>query len=233
MGISLCTSVFGQNQDAIAWTGIGVNLPITKKFELKAESQIRLDNNMSRLQNVYGEIGGGYRIIKGLKAGAVYRYARKNSGDYFWNENRLSTWLSYRYKFNFGLNVRLKTRHQFAFDRFGEVNGIEPLRKHVWRTSLKMSFKSDDLKIVSPFVSGEIFHGLSPKNETGDWLDTYRLRVGLDFDLPDRHSLMVFYMYEHENRSIDNNLHIYCLQWNYEIKSLWKWKSVKAKRKAD
>lgn len=231
VAIFVLSSAFShaQDQDAIAWTGVGISLPITKKFELSGETQIRLDNNMSRLQNVYGEVGGDYELFKDVKAGMVYRYARKNSGDFFWNENRLTTYISYKLDLIKGLDLRLKTRHQFSFDRFSVVNNIDPLRKHIWRTSIKLDYQHDSLKLLNPFVSAEVFHSLSPKSETNDFLDTYRLRIGLNFDLPDRHSLKVFYMYEHENRAVDNNLHIYCIQWDYEIKSLWKWKKNKEK----
>ena len=89
------------------------------------------------------------------------------------------------------------------------------------RLSFKIAYRNKDFKRVSPFISTEIYRAIQPQNNYG-WLDTYRYRIGLSLDLPKRHSVKLFYMYEHENRSEDNLNHIYCVQYNYSIRPLYK-----------
>ena len=222
----IAVSSFGQVDDAHFWSGFGLDLDITKKFNVAVESQVRFDQNASAFNQAYFELGGDYKILKGLKAGLIYRYARKNDGDYYFNQNRFCLDLSYRYKLDMGLSFKTRARFQHAFDRFSEVNGIYPNRKNIYRQAFKISYTNKDFKLVSPFIGAELFYALQPLNSTST-LDTYRLKGGLSFDLPKRQSLKVFYTYEYENRTVDNKNHIYGIQYGYSFKALYKNKKGK------
>jgi hypothetical protein len=215
---------FAQKKDAMLWTGVGAEMSITKKFNIELESQTRFDNNMSQLQSVYGELGGSYKLMKGLRAGVVYRYARKNSGEYYYNENRICTDIKYKIKTDFGLSIGSRLRYQHSFDRLSEVNNILPSTKDVVRLSLKLSYKIDGFKRAQPFLAGELFHAIQPINYYSGFLDTYRIKAGVSLDLPKKHAVKIYYMYEHEYRASDNNNHIYCIQYNYTLPSLYKMK---------
>lgn len=217
-----------QKKDALLWTGVGTDLGITKDLSIEFESQYRTNSNMSRYQQVYGEIGANHSIIRGLTGGVVYRYSRKNNGDYFYNDNRISTYLRYKYKTEFGLDLQIKMRHQYSFDRIKEINDVVPEKKHVLRTAFKLSYKNDNFKRIQPFFSTEFFYPLSYSVANAFW-DTYRIRGGITLDLPKRQEVKLYYMYEHENRNIDNLNHIYCIQYNYSIKPLHKGKKKKKK----
>ncbi|UKN00534.1 DUF2490 domain-containing protein [Paracrocinitomix mangrovi] len=213
-------SAVGQKTDAMFWTGVGLDLGITKDLKVEYETQFRLDQNASRLSQYYSELGVGYDLKYGFDAGFVYRYSRKNEGSYYFNESRLCFDISWKYKTEFGLSARLKTRYQHAFDRFKTVNDVVPNKKNTLRFSLKFDYEHPEFKLIQPFISPELFIALPPNNS--NVLDTYRVKGGLTFDLPKRHEITVFYMYEHENRNTDNLNHIYCLQYNYSFKSLHK-----------
>lgn len=210
-----------QKQDAVLWTGLGAELPITKKFAVDFESQVRFSNNMSMFRQVYGELGGSYKVVKGLRGGLVYRYARKNDGDYYFNANRITLYTDYRFKTEFGLSIRAKLRYQHTFDRLSEVNGIYPDRSNLIRLGFKAAYKFADFKLLTPYIGTEFFHAVQPQNETA-FLDAYRFKVGVNVDLPKRLSLKAFYIFEHENRSLDNRSHIYGIQLNYAFKTLIK-----------
>lgn len=227
ISILACTAGIAQNKDANLWTGFGTDLGITKDFSIEFESQVRFDQNVGRMRQVYGELGANYQIVDGLEAGLIYRYSRKNNSDFYFNENRFCLDASYAYRMEFGLLLKTRMRFQHAFDRFKEVNGVYPRRKNVYRWSFKFGYKNKEFKLIQPYVGFELFHALNPKNETGDFLDTYRLKGGFLLDLPKRHSVKVFYIYEHENRTNDNLAHIYGVQYNSSFKSLHKRKKKK------
>ena len=210
-----------QNKDAVGWTGFGLELPVTKKLGVDFESQLRLDQNMTRYSQLYGEVAVSYEVVKRLNVGGLYRYSRKNNGDYFFNANRLTIFAKYRVKTEMGIDIDFKTRFQHTFDRFSVVNDIYPERKNIWRLSAKVKYTNENFRRLQPYVSTEMFHSISPKNPTS-FLDTYRLRVGVVVDLPKRFEINAFYMFEHENRSVDNQFHIYCIQVNYLFKKLIK-----------
>jgi len=217
-------------KDANLWTGVGLEMEVAKNLTAGFETQLRLNDNMSSFNQAYVEFTADYKIVKGLNVSGIYRYARKQS-DYFFNANRLAIDLSYRYKLDFGLSFKTRARFQHGFDRLSEVNGIYPDRKNVYRQSFKISYKHKDFKLISPFIGAEIFHSIQPINSNAGFLDTYRLKTGVNIDLPKRQSLKVFYTFEHENRSKDNRSFIYGIQYNYEFKSLYK--KMKKAKKAD
>jgi hypothetical protein len=221
--------VFSQIKDANLWTGVGLDMDITKALSVSAETQVRFNQNMSSLNQAYLEISGEYELVDGLSAGITYRYARKNSGDYYFNQNRICLDVSYGYKLDMGLSFKTRARYQHVFDRISAVNGIYPDKGNIYRQSFKIGYKHKDFKLIQPYIGAEIFHSIQPTNSNAGFLDTYRFKCGLDFDLPKRQSIKLFYTFEHENRSEDNRSFIYGIQYNYEFKSLHKRKKKKKK----
>ena len=220
---------FGQiKKDANFWTGVGLEMEVVKDLNVGLETQIRLNDNLSSFNQAYLEVDADYKLLKGLRAGIIYRYARKHS-DYYFNQNRLCLDLSYKYKLDFGLSFKTRARYQHAFDRLSIVNGIFPEKKNIYRQSFKISYSNKELKLISPFIGAEIFHSIQPVNENTGFLDTYRIKAGANIDLAKRHSLKIFYTFEHEYRAANNRSFIYGIQYNYQFKSLYK--KMKKKKK--
>ena len=211
----------GQVKDANLWMGYGLDMELTKKISLELESQARFSNNASSFNQFYTELNAGYKIIKPINVGITYRYSRKNSGDYYFNQNRFCLDLSYKYKLDMGLGFKTRARYQHVFDRLKEVNYIYPDKSNLYRQSFKISYEHPEFKLLSPYIGAELFYALQPVNPTSK-LDTYRIKAGVSVDLPKRMSLKLFYTYEYENRTVDNIAHIYGFQINYSFKSLKK-----------
>lgn len=227
LGLLVALNCYGQTQDAMLWTGASADMDLTKDFSVELEAQSRFSNNMSVLSQTYSELGVGYRIVKGFKVGLVYRYSRKNDGEYFFNENRFCLDATYKYKLDLGLDFRVRARYQHSFDRLSIINSIYPQKKNIFRAGFKVSYKNEDFKLIEPFVGIEFFHAIQPTNSTA-FIGTYRFKSGLTLDLPKRNTLSVFYAFEHENRPIDNNIHIYGIQYGHSFKALYKRKKKKS-----
>ena len=224
--IFLNSWAFAQVKDANLWFGYGLKMDITKKFDVSMESQARFYRNAGTFSQYYNEASLGYKIVKGVDVGLDYRYSRKFSGDYYFNQNRISLGVSYKYKLDIGLDFKIKSRYQFNFNRLSEVNGINPEHKHMFRQAFSVDYEHPNFKLLVPFIATEFFFALSPTN-TSSSIDSYRIKAGVDIDLPKRQTIGVFYMYEHENRSLDNINHVYGIQYNYEFRRLNKGKKKK------
>lgn len=207
-----------QESDAQFWTGSAVKVRIIKNLSAYYETQLRFDQNISRFNQYYSELGTKYEVLDGLNLGLIYRYARKNSGDYFFNQNRFCVDASYGLDLFAGFSLKTRARYQHAFDRFKTVNNVLPDEKSVYRQSFKLSYRHSEFKLIQPYIGGEIFHALQPTNESAGFLDTYRLKTGFVIDLPKRFEIKAFYTFEKENRTIDNFNHIYGVQLNWEVK---------------
>lgn len=212
---------YGQVKDANLWMGYGLEMEMTKKISLELESQTRFNNNASSFNQFYTELSAGYDIIKPINVSGTYRYSRKNNGDYYFSQNRFCLDLSYKFKLDMGLGFKTRARYQHVFDRLKEVNGVYPDKGNLYRQSFKISYDIPNFKLITPYIGGELFYALQPVNPTSK-LDTYRFKAGMDFDLPKRISLRLFYTYEYEHRTVDNIAHIYGFQINYAFKSLKK-----------
>ena len=210
---------FGQVQDAEFWGGLGLKANLTKDLSVKYETQSRFYKNVSTLKNYYNEIAVNYEVIKRLKVGVSYRYARKNRETFFEGENRLCFNAGYGYKLGeTGLRLKARARYQFAFDRLGTINEVVyPGQKHVFRLKMDLRYKNSAFKRVLPHVGYELFKDIQPSGLSG--LSAYRVYGGLDFDLPARHELSLKYIYEFNNASVLNAAHIYMVQYNYELPS--------------
>jgi hypothetical protein len=221
LSFSSHSQILGMTKDALLWTGIGVNLDINKQFSFAYENQVRLNQNMTTLQNFYNEFAVGFNPpgVKGLDFGIKYRLSRKNRGEYYAFENRFNLDAQYGYKIEpINVSISFRARYQVAFNRLGTVNtDIFPRTQNTARFRFKISYNNPDFKRVQPFVSAEPFVALQPKNQYS-WMNSYRLTGGIKFDLPKRFELEAYYIFEKTFRAVPIKNYIYGLQLTYVFK---------------
>ncbi|MBD3639031.1 MAG: DUF2490 domain-containing protein [Crocinitomicaceae bacterium] len=223
---------FAQNSykvDAHLWTGLQLNLPVNKDLGLTFETQTRYFKNITSLRQAYGELSANYDLPKGLDLSAAYRYSRVNKEDYFENNNRFCLDFLYNFNLTDALDWKVRFRYQHSFNRLRVINDINPDKEHLLRLKLRVRYQHPEFKRIQPFLSGELFYNFEPP-VPGTFLDTYRFRTGLLFDLPDRHEISIFYMFENEFRDEPERNHIYSIQYAYTFKSL---KKLFKKKKSD
>lgn len=223
--LGLIISFFAQGQmiDAHLWTGVGVNASLNKKIELGYKTQARLYKNISSLRVYYNQLGGSYKLAKGLKVGMAYRFSRKKKKDtYFASENRFVFDLTYGYKINdIGLKLSARARYQTAFDRLKPINDIiYPNIANKFRIKFTAKYKYKDFKRVQPYVSYEFFKSLD--SQPLEFSLAQRYAVGLFLDLPYKNELKLGYIYQKNNGNIIEIRHIYMIQYAYNLGNLLK-----------
>ena len=211
-----------QTEDAHLWTGAGVSLKVDKKLSFGYETQTRFYNNVSSLRVYLNQIGASYKITKDFKVGLDYRFSRKKKDYYYVSDNRLMFNASYGYKIKpANMKLTVRARYQNSFDRLNTINStIEPNISNVFRMKVVAKYKNPDFKRVQPFVGYEYFKSLDAEPIQ---FATNRFRVigGLHLDLPKKHELKLYYIYQESNKAVPEIDHIYSIQYTYNLEGLF------------
>ena len=186
---------WAQSDDFNTWTKFKVNYKIDSRFSVSGDLELRMKDDVSRLDRWGLTVGGSYRPCSFLNLGVGYETHLRNLGDSDWklrHRYHISATANFRYQW---LKVSLRERFQQTFDRGDSETRL--------RSRLKLSY-APTKGIVSPYFSVEIYQSL---DDTSFWrADRMRYRPGVEIALAKRWSLDAFYCYQYassQGRHID------------------------------
>ena len=169
---------WAQSDDFTTWTKFKVNH--------KIDLELRMKDDVSRLDRWGLTVGGSYRPCSFLNLGVGYETHLRNLGDSEWkfrHRYHISATANFRYQW---LKVSLRERFQQTFDRGDSETRL--------RSRLKLSY-APTKGIVSPYFSVEIYQSL---DDTSFWrANRMRYRPGVEIALAKRWSLDAFYCYQY------------------------------------
>ena len=176
-----------QQNDAELWTGASINKRIAKNILGKYEQQLRLNDNISKVKNVFSELGLSMDCNKHIKISGYYRLSNREldngtnaMGHRFHGDIRV------RYKKKpiiFSVRTRMQTENRT------KLNGKE--RSLHNRNRFKIQLDLD--RRISPFIASEVYYDLS-----GNHFNKVRYTTGLDIDLKNRMGAKIFYRLQRE-----------------------------------
>lgn len=173
---------WAQSDDFNTWTKFKVNHKIDSRFSVSGDLELRMKDDVSRLDRWGLTVGGSYRPCSFLNLGVGYETHLRNLGDSDWklrHRYHISATANFRYQW---LKVSLRERFQQTFDRGDSETRL--------RSRLKLSY-APTKGIVSPYFSVEIYQSL---DDTSFWrADRMRYRPGVEIALAKRWSLDAFY----------------------------------------
>ena len=173
---------WAQSDDFNTWTKFKVNYKIDSRFSVSGDLELRMKDDVSRLDRWGLTVGGSYRPCSFLNLGVGYETHLRN----FWklrHRYHISATANFRYQW---LKVSLRERFQQTFDRGDSETRL--------RSRLKLSY-APTKGIVSPYFSVEIYQSL---DDTSFWrADRMRYRPGVEIALAKRWSLDAFYCYQY------------------------------------
>ena len=173
---------WAQSDDFNTWTKFKVNYKIDSRFSVSGDLELRMKDDVSRLDRWGLTVGGSYRPCSFLNLGVGYETHLRNLGDSDWklrHRYHISATANFRYQW---LKVSLRERFQQTFDRGDSETRL--------RSRLKLSY-APTKGIVSPYFSVEIYQSL---DDTSFWrADRMRYRPGVEIALAKRWSLDAFY----------------------------------------
>jgi hypothetical protein len=210
---------YGQTQpDYCLWGEFALEKKISKKLSLEFEEEIRLNQNISRLNYIHSSIGGGYRLNNALKFAFAYRFTGKYTlNDEFSYRHRLNLDASYRYSFS-DFTFTYRTRIQSELKNYlSSSNGKNPAWE--WRNRFVAKYSH---KKISPYVGFEIFYQIKDARnpELDNTWPKHRLYVGVDYKLKKRNEIGVSFLIQ---RGIDddepNELNVIGINYSYTLPS--------------
>ena len=212
-----------QEWDFGTWHKLQVKGALTKKLSLSIEQQLRLNSNSSSVDETFTELGLNYDLPKGFEVGAAYRLAwSPNKVGYYDNQHRYNIDASYGRKiWNLKAKFRARFQHRPSQSLFNER--LKPEDSPIF-VRLKLSVSYDKLKDWKPGIEFETFIRTDNPNEVG--AKRFRYKIFLDYNLPKRQELGLFYMlqtnYSGKTPEFQN---IVGVSYSYE------WKRPKKKKK--
>lgn len=206
----ICFSPCGtaQQNDAEVWTGASINQRITKNLSGSFEEQLRLNDNVSAVKNLFSEIGLAYIWNKYVKITGNYRFSNRT----LQNGN-----IAFGHRFHGDIRLRYKAKPVIFYLRTRAQTESKTTRNGAVRDYYnrnKLQIKLDLDRRVRPYISSEVYFDIN----LGDF-NKVRYTTGLDFDLKNRMEVTVFYRLQREfNMENPTYSYIFGVGYSYRIR---------------
>jgi len=202
------TSLIAQfgNQDFGTWGGVSVNKEVVDGLNVDADFQVRTDDNSTRVNQCFLDLGAKYKVNKYFRTGISWRPRMKNNWSGYKLENRLYLDLTGKLKLN-DISLYLRSRIQTTSNRNAENPNYERIR-------FKAKIKLD--KGLKAFVQDEFFFHL---NGTGT--SNYkknRFGLGFEYEISDYLQMSLKYLRITEvNQAYPLRMNVIALGFSYSI----------------
>ena len=169
----------------------GFKLPYSLKLD--CEQSLRLSGKELSFKQTFTELTVSYEIIDDLSVIIPIRHAIFNDKV----KNRIGFGGIYKIGMK-PFKIKFKTRFQRTHEKNEYLDEL-------YRNKLYFHYKLS--KKLEPFFSYEVFH---PANSNDNSLNEYRLSFGIDFDLPRKRSIRLYYQFKIEdlNKKSPEDVHI-------------------------
>lgn len=210
--------------DFSTWHRVKVGGDLNKKLSLSVEQQLRLFDNSRKIDDSFTELGLNYDLPKGFEVGGAYRLTWFDSKNGFSNSHRYNIDIAYGKKFwKLKADVRARFQHRPSTTLLNER--LQPDDSPML-VRLKFSVAYNKLKKWKPGLEFETFIRVDSPTENG--AHRFRYRAFLDYDLPKRQTLGLFYMLQTDYSSNTPEFtSVVGVNFSYE------WKLPKKKKKKD
>jgi len=180
---------YSQNDDAGLWTGITFNIDISERLSLSFDEEIRFNDNVSKINKFFSQIGFSYNLSKSIEIGANYRFINKQNSD-------LSYSMRHRFHADLGLRTKagrytLSTRIRYQtkyIDPYRTEDGLIP--EDYLRNKFAISY---DIRksTLTPYISYEYFY--QANNPEGNEINKTWVTMGFKFRLKNRDRISLLY----------------------------------------
>ncbi len=155
-----CNTLFSQQikvvRDIGFWGGINLEKELSDDIEINFEQQIRMYNNVSKVDDYFFDLGAKYKINKNFGLGANVRFThnekRWREAD---NEYRYNLDLRYKGKLASKLKLHYRIRYQQEFvDLLFKYKTTKNYHSSV-RNKIELEYKANEKNEF--YISGELF----------------------------------------------------------------------------
>lgn len=188
-------------KDAWLWTTLSLDKKLNKKFTLNFDQELRLFDNMSRVNLFFSTVTLDYKLSKAFKFSLAYRFINKNQFDYYSKRHRMYFDAAFKQKIkkNFLFTYRVRLQGQVR-DYYSSDNGrmIESYIRN--KFDLGYSYKK-----FTPYVSAEFRYQLTnPRFQVGDSeFNRGRYTGGCEYDFDKKNTLNLYFMLQHDYQTLN------------------------------
>ena len=192
--------------DAKLWTEISISKKVND-FEFSFSEAVRFDENMFHIDKVFSEFGAAYKIVKGVYAGANYRFSKDN--DY--------TSKNYNIRHRFDLALMLKHKYEnfrFSFRTKYQVKNATPEENSPTFSRNKFAVKYKLENDFTPYISYEFYYQFNEQKV----INRTRIALGSSYKINKQSALKFFYLFENRFnvKSLKHN-HIYGVSYSFKL----------------
>jgi hypothetical protein len=205
-------SLYAQDKDAGLWTGVEVEKEINKWLDLQGAFEIRIHNNISRVEKYLGEAGLSARLNKYLDAGVTYRYSYRYLPEFDWFPvHRIYTDLRAEYEWTV---TSVSLRFRFTADKipgFREEGIIETTAR--LRPQIAYNIRKTPLR-----VRGSVEFFFPVWQEQTLITEKIRYKLGLQYVISRSVTLELTYLYQNGTyKNKPKNNFIWVARLNYKF----------------
>ncbi|UCH15304.1 MAG: DUF2490 domain-containing protein [Bacteroidales bacterium] len=183
-----------QTEDVQLWSGVRLEADVFKKVSVRIEEEIRLTENISRVEDYFTDLGILYDFWGDFTFRAYYRFTRRNEID-----NRISNIHRYCIDLKYEKSiyrwaVALRTRYQ---SRYKNINSDELGKRPDNYNRSKLSLAYDIYRSpLKPRIWFEVFYQLN--NPEGNMMDKIRYSPEISYRINNNIRARVYYIIEKE-----------------------------------
>ena len=187
-------------------TGFEIEKEIHKRFAVSWNEELRLKDNLSKLDRIYSDISLSMKVAKWLKLSAGYTFIsidhegkKKNNYKNYWDlRHRLTLGVTLSYRTHTNWIFSLKERVQTTFLTEKDINKQEKSNpKWILKSKAMAQYKIRRKPLV-PYVSLEVCNTLNaPDLLDGEYLEKVRTAIGAQYRFNKRNSIDFYYRFDY------------------------------------
>lgn len=207
-------SVMAQReQDALLWMNVSLEKKITRKVSLFVEPNIRVNQNISSVENIFSDFGLGYKFKGPFSASLNYRTGlNRNKELQFLSYHRVYVDGSFKEKIADKIRIAIRLRYQQQISAAQREEDWDDVRKTV-RVRLKLAPKWN--KRITPSISNELFYRVN--FEDRGW-NRMRISGGAEYAIDKRKSLELYYTHQRAILQMGTDVeHIYGVSFSWTL----------------
>jgi hypothetical protein len=190
----LCAGAARAQEDLGLWTALSFEKKFTRKFSGVVEQNLRLNENISRLDQTFTNFALSYRFGKHLKLTGFYRFSQKHKPEGISLRHRVYGDIALRFKLKPAvLTYRLRLQSQVQDVQSSELGSI-PESTTRNRLELKLDFD----RRIRPYFNAELFYQINdPRNsERNNYLNLIRYTGGFEYEINKKNYMGLYYLFQ-------------------------------------
>ncbi len=206
-------SSYGQNDDYMLWTQIGVKGKVTQKLSYSGTINTRFGGE--GVETFFPQLGFEYKLLKWLRPSVEYRFIiDKNKYGNYKSSNRLNFNVELGKKIS-RFDVGFRIRYQYAFNRISQQE-YNPDFDQAFRFKPFVEYNIKGSKFT-PIVSTEFFY--DPQfGPNGREFTKIRVGIGTKLKLKGPHTVGFKYQFDKKFNYKDGYRHVLALSYSFKIK---------------